>query len=720
MDAVRTTSIRARQAAVMCAVAFVLCVTVASGHAEGGFPRLANIYFPSLGTADLETLSKWDVLVLPKRAQELHQNELETLRALNPDIVLLVHMPLGYNGAWESPVVNKDLTDKLNACDWWMRDTGSGKVMINTRDGLLNVTTNSTPDQNGDRLCEWLPEFIAERMGPGGYWDGVYLDFCMDWIDWLNRYISYPIDSDGDGVRDDRAVLDAAWREGTEIVVSRLRQLVGEDYVIATNGNNTHYAYCDGSTRENFPNMHGDWYENIVNPKYGYLTIDARYRKPSSNIINAIWWGTATEDAPVWTSECERTLRFTLASALVFGDGYFSFDGPSHCQTWWHEYYDIELGDAVGRCVEATAMPGGRFGVEHADMIRLRRFENGLAVVNPTECSQDISLGGTYYELASWNGAFYEAAGARTTVSLGAESGEVFAGNGRMLLEVGGLTAQDVGGATVLTWNPVDAATTYSVYRAEAGSEESDRASEFRGVVKGTSYCDASLGSLGARYMVAAIDQGGCEGQLSCPVEVSSGLGSDLSLALMAVHEPDGTLALTWNPDGFPAGVVFDLVRTDESGRCIRLTAAAIDPRRSWRWVDYSVVPGASYLYEAVARVDGVDVTLGSAAVSASDSGPRTSSVKGCYPHPMRNSATIDFEVAANERGHDAVSTTLTIYDTAGRVVRRLVDGRLPPGLHSVAWKGVNDSGESVASGCYLYVLGIGDDTFSGKLLVVR
>ena len=188
----------------------------------------------------------------------------------------------------------------------------------------------------------------------------------------------------------------------------------------------------------------------------------------------------------------------------------------------------------------------------------------------------------------------------------------------------------------------------------------------------------------------------------------------------MVVDEPGGTLALTWDPYGVEAGIVFDLVRTDEAGGRVWLTDEALDPRRVWRWVDDSVVLGASYVYEAVARIDGEDVTLGSATGVVTGPSPSGASVRGCYPHPMSDFATIAFDVPGQERSPTTVPTSLTIYDAAGRVVRRLLEGRLPPGRHAVAWEGVNDSGERVASGCYLYALGVGDDRLAGKLLVVR
>lgn len=686
--------------------------------AQETFPKLANIYFPTLIGAELEALAKWDVLVLPKRAQSWYREELSTLRELNPDIVILVHMPVGYNGAWDGPEDNAVLTNKLDACDWWLRDTAGEKVMINGGDALIDATTNCSTDSQGKRLCEWLPEYIAERLGPGGWWDGVYLDYCMDRIHWINSYSPDPIDSDLDGVGDAREQLNAGWREGMKILTAKLRALVGDEYIIVTNGNNTCYESCDGGTREGFPNGHGDWYENITNEEYGYLAIETNYRKPAANIINSIWSGPATLGGPVRTPEFERTFGFVYASTLVFGDGYFSLDGPSHSQIWWHEDYEIDLGRAKGGCAKARATPGSGPGIENGEMIRVRRFESGIAVVNPSSSSQLIHLNGVYYDPSEWNGSFYPHCASTMSVDLEPESGAILAGSGRMICNAGGLEGARVSGVNWLEWNRVEGASSYSIYRVDVAGGTAGQ-EVLVAVVEEPFFEDASAKTSVSRYFVAAIDENGCEGQASRPVEVSSGLGSDLSLALVVLDELDGTLALSWSQEDIVDGVVFDVVRSGEAGDRVVMTDQPIDPTETARWVDTNVVPGEDYLYEAVSDRDGLEVVIGSVVGGVPEEQTRRTSLRGCYPHPMVSSTTFAFDVG-NERRGGAISASLTVYDTAGRVVRRLLNESVEPGSHSVDWDGTSESGERVASGCYLYALTAGDETHSGKVLVVR
>ncbi len=50
---------------------------------------------------------------------------------------------------------------------------------------------------------------------------------------------------------------------------------------------------------------------------------------------------------------------------------------------------------------------------------------------------------------------------------------------------------------------------------------------------------------------------------------------------------------------------------------------------------------------------------------------------------------------------------TLTIYDVSGRLIRRLVNGTYPAGVHQVVWDARDESGAPVASGVYLYRLNV-------------
>jgi hypothetical protein len=64
-------------------------------------------------------------------------------------------------------------------------------------------------------------------------------------------------------------------------------------------------------------------------------------------------------------------------------------------------------------------------------------------------------------------------------------------------------------------------------------------------------------------------------------------------------------------------------------------------------------------------------------------------------PNPFRGEVSLGFELPA------ASAVKLFICDAAGRVVRDLVEGDLPPGRHVVRWDGRDDANRQVAAGLY-------------------
>jgi hypothetical protein len=61
-----------------------------------------------------------------------------------------------------------------------------------------------------------------------------------------------------------------------------------------------------------------------------------------------------------------------------------------------------------------------------------------------------------------------------------------------------------------------------------------------------------------------------------------------------------------------------------------------------------------------------------------------------------------------------------TIYNILGQPVRRLFDGQVTAGPHSLGWDGCDDSGRKVASGVYIYRLTIEGFTGTGKAILTR
>ncbi len=84
------------------------------------------------------------------------------------------------------------------------------------------------------------------------------------------------------------------------------------------------------------------------------------------------------------------------------------------------------------------------------------------------------------------------------------------------------------------------------------------------------------------------------------------------------------------------------------------------------------------------------------------------------YPNPFNPSTQI--ELSLPTAGH----VQLEIFNVLGRKVRRLIDTKLPAGVHRVEFDGRSDSGHRVASGVYFYRVKAEDWVESRKMILLK
>jgi hypothetical protein len=84
------------------------------------------------------------------------------------------------------------------------------------------------------------------------------------------------------------------------------------------------------------------------------------------------------------------------------------------------------------------------------------------------------------------------------------------------------------------------------------------------------------------------------------------------------------------------------------------------------------------------------------------------------YPNPFNPQTTIRFGL--KKPSH----IRLSIYDSSGRLVRVIAEGRWGAGIHHEVWDGRNDMGTAVASGIYFYKLVTGSWERTRKLVLLR
>jgi hypothetical protein len=85
-----------------------------------------------------------------------------------------------------------------------------------------------------------------------------------------------------------------------------------------------------------------------------------------------------------------------------------------------------------------------------------------------------------------------------------------------------------------------------------------------------------------------------------------------------------------------------------------------------------------------------------------------------CDPNPFNPATRIQFELPK------ANFVRLDIFDVAGRRVRTLCNEMRDAGTHTLVWRGVDESGASVASGAYLARIAAGGETATFRLTLVR
>jgi hypothetical protein len=84
------------------------------------------------------------------------------------------------------------------------------------------------------------------------------------------------------------------------------------------------------------------------------------------------------------------------------------------------------------------------------------------------------------------------------------------------------------------------------------------------------------------------------------------------------------------------------------------------------------------------------------------------------YPNPFNPSTNVRFEVKSTGR------VRIDIYNTLGQKVRTLVNDVRSAGKYSVNWNGINDVGDRVASGIYIYKMVAGDFVQTRKMILLR
>jgi hypothetical protein len=93
---------------------------------------------------------------------------------------------------------------------------------------------------------------------------------------------------------------------------------------------------------------------------------------------------------------------------------------------------------------------------------------------------------------------------------------------------------------------------------------------------------------------------------------------------------------------------------------------------------------------------------------------PTTFDVHQNYPNPFNPTTTIKYQLPQNSE------VKLAIYNVLGQKVRTLLEGKVEAGYHEVLWDGLNDSGNQIASGIYIYRFEADDFLKTMKMIMLK
>ena len=98
---------------------------------------------------------------------------------------------------------------------------------------------------------------------------------------------------------------------------------------------------------------------------------------------------------------------------------------------------------------------------------------------------------------------------------------------------------------------------------------------------------------------------------------------------------------------------------------------------------------------------------------------PTQTRLLGNYPNPFNPETWIPFQLSQD------AEVRLTIYDVAGKIVRKMELGHLTAGSYrqtekAIYWNGKTETGEQVGSGTYFYQLQAGNYTETRKMVILK
>lgn len=282
---------------------------------------------------------------------------------------------------------------------------------------MLNVSTIS-PKGVADAAVgpEIWPEYnarIGEQMLSDSRWSGILVDRSdTDESRYIDNTTIRSIDPDQTNhILDDYSAFDAAWKNGLQLYLTKLRQNIRPQDVIMLNWGVVDYQDVNGNNFEGFPDGSGGlgnnpWHNIVVGPTpHGsYFDWVTHALGPTMSTIET--YEDNSIPSGIYDNRCTqkgfqpnyRKMRFGLTTALL-SDGYFSYEmntagHGSLCLMWFDEYDN----SGVGRGYLGYPIGQAKMVTASVDVWQ-RDYENGRVLVNATSETVTVQLGGSFHKI---------------------------------------------------------------------------------------------------------------------------------------------------------------------------------------------------------------------------------------------------------------------------------------------------------------------------------
>jgi len=182
---------------------------------------------------------------------------------------------------------------------------------------------------------------------------------------------------------------------------------------------------------------------------------------------------------------------------------------------------------------------------------------------------------------------------------------------------------------------------------------------------------------------------------------------------------------LSWKTASAQNNIGFNVLRSPAGrDKYEKINPQLIPPRLDgdYEFADTNVDPGSKYFYK-LESLDRNGQRQLHGPIQITMALPQSFVLEQNYPNPFSPFGLGTFGTPSTHIRFElpkAAVVTLSIYNSLGQEVRRLVSGQKPAGYHTLVWNGKDQQGRPAPSGIYHYRLQAGDFTATKKMLLAK